>query len=243
MVDDAENYSYRMRSISGQTCLSGLNVTGEIEEATLNGDGWFTEVLADRMLINDLLVLVGKSTNTQDVFGTGNVSSSDFLDTGTMDDKGLFWGNWDKTSGVKVFGMENYWGNYRRRIAGWMDSNGVQKIKMTQGTKDGSTAEDYNLTGEGYITVAEATQSFSGYISRCKTTPYGRFPIEGSGSATTYECDRVYTNVARADGYAIVGGSRSYDLSAGAFVAYLNFAPSSAYAGIGAALSCKPLVS
>lgn len=53
--------------------------------------------------------------------------------------------------------MENWWGNIWRRIAGWINDKGTQKVKLTRGTKDGSTAADYNTTGSGYKTISGAT--------------------------------------------------------------------------------------
>ena len=92
-----------------------------------------------------------------------------------MNNKGMFWGSNDQTSGVKVFGMENVWGNLWRRTAGWMFINSVQKVKLTRGTHDGSTASDYNTDGSGYISVANSgiSGSSGGYISGLLTADYG----------------------------------------------------------------------
>ena len=95
-------------------------------------DIWYTEVLADRMLINDLLTMMFRSTDLQATAGYGVCNASSAIKPGTMNTKGLFWGSNDKTSGVKVFGMENYWGNIFRRIAGWCISGGTQKVKITR---------------------------------------------------------------------------------------------------------------
>ena len=104
------------------------------------------------MLINLLLLLLGKSTNSQTIFGFGNTeTSSVVINTGKMNTKGLFWGSNNTTSGVKIFGMENWWGNQWRRIAGCVVDNGIQKVKMTYGQSDGSTINGYNSTGSGYI--------------------------------------------------------------------------------------------
>ncbi len=194
------------------------------------------------MLINDLLTMMAKSTDMQTAYGSGVTSASAAIAPGTMNTKGLFWGSNDKTSGVKVFGMENWWGNIFRRTAGWMLVNGVQKVKLTRGTKDGSTAADYNITGDGYKALSSATPTGSsgGYISKCKTEKFGRFPYELSGSATTFECDAMYYNNSGTF-YACVGGSWNDGLLAGAFCVILSSAPSLSSAGVGAALSCKPL--
>lgn len=111
---------------------------------------WYTEVAADRFLIQDLLVMMFKNTDLQAAAGMGVVSASAAIAPGTMNTKGMFWGSNDKTSGVKVFGMENWWGNIWRRTAGWMLVNNEHKLKLTRGTKDGTTAADYNFGGRAF---------------------------------------------------------------------------------------------
>ncbi len=237
----SKDSSNRLRSISGQSNMVSQNATTEINYAKANGaDSWYTEVLADRQLINDLLTMMGKSTDGQTVYGNGVCSASAAIAPGTMDSKGMFWGASDKTSGVKVFGMENWWGNIFRRIAGWTISGGVQKVKITRGTKDGTTAEDYNTDGTGYTEITGVKLTSSGYISKMKTEKFGRFPMAASGSSSTYEADYVYAD-SGSGYYANVGGDGNDDLHCGPFYADLYATPSFTATGIGAALSCKPL--
>ena len=238
------NVSSKLRSISGQANMVSQNATTEINYAKANGSDWYTEVLADRLLIQDLLVMMGKSTDGQTVFGSGRSSSSNSsaVNTGTMNSRGLFWGSNNGTDGVKVFGMEHFWGNLWRRTAGWMNVNGTQKVKLTRGTKDGSTVSDYNTDGNGYKTVSGATPSGSsgGYINSMKTEGFGRIPVTASGSSSTFEADGLYYNNSGTM-YAIVGGGWNYGLRCGPFYAHLGNAPSDSGSSIGAALSCKPL--
>lgn len=236
------NVSNKMRSISGQANLVSQNASTEITYAKENGNDWYTEVLADRLLIQDLLVMMAKSTDGQTAYGSGVSNASAAIGQGTMNTKGMFWGSNNATSGVKVFGMENLWGNLWRRTAGWINANGTQKVKLTRGTHDGSTATDYNTDGSGYLTVPGATPSGTsgGYIKTMKTMPYGRIPYDASGSATTYEADGLWFNNGQSN-YAFVGGAWNLDLQCGPFYAYLNDTASFSGASAGAALSCKPL--
>ena len=64
----------KLRSISGQANMVSQNATTEINYAKANGNDWYTEVLADRLLIQDLLVMMGKSTDGQTVYGKGRCS-------------------------------------------------------------------------------------------------------------------------------------------------------------------------
>lgn len=233
--------SNRLRSISGQSNFVSNTAQTEVTYAKNNGaDIWYTEVLSDRELVNDLLTMMFKSTDLQATAGYGVCSASAAIAPGSMNTKGLFWGAGDKTSGVKVFGMENWWGNIFRRIAGWCISGGTQKVKLTRGTKDGTTVGDYNFDGNGYKTISGVNLTRSGYISKMKTESFGRFPMEANGSTTTFEADQVWADSGNGY-YAFVGGYWNYGLDCGPFFAILYSEPSVAYTYLGAALSCKPL--
>lgn len=238
--------SSRLRSISGVANSVSTTAANEITYAKANGDDWYTEVLADRLLLQDLLVMMARSTECQTAFGYGQcksvMSGNRAIVPGAMDTKGMFWGSNDQTSGVKVFGMENVWGNLWRRTAGWINANGTQKVKLTRGTHDGSTATDYNTDGSGYISVANATPAGTsgGYISSMKTEAFGRLPVTASGSSSTYEADGMWYNNSQVN-YAFVGGGWYDALVVGPFSAVLDGAASGSDSCIGAALSCKPL--
>lgn len=233
-----------LRSLSGQANYVNHTGADEITAAKANGSGWHTERVVDRWLVNDLLVLMGRSLDTQGTFGKGRTKSSNrsAINTGTMDTRGLFWGSTDETSGVKVFGMENWWGNLYRRVAGWVMINGsTQKVKLTTGTEDGSTATDYNTDGTGYITLANSAPvgSSGGFISGWVETEHGLVPKALSGSETTYACDKMYYNASTAAGYAVVGAGWSAAAGAGAFYAALNDVASGSHTSRGAAPSYK----
>ena len=251
-IYNGSNVSSVLRSISGKAPMAKQTATTEITYAKANNIGsdviWYTELFNDRMLINLLLLLIGKSTNTQAVFGTGNnnsyVSSSDtgIKNTGTMNTKGLFWGNRDNVSGVKVFGMEHWYGNIWRRIGGCINDNGIQKFKMTYGQSDGSTVDGYNETGSGYISIGNSTPSGTsgGYISKMTVTKNGLIPTTASGSATTYYCDGLWFDNSQVS-YAIVGCRSHYTSCVGAFALNYTFQASYKSTSFNATLSCKPL--
>ena len=143
------------------------------------------------------------------------------------------------TRGVKVFGMENWWGNVYRRYAGHVtDSNSKHMVKFTYGTQDGSTANSYNATGAGYIPTNIA--SVSGYIVKEKyDNKFGMIPSDvTNGSATTHYCDYSYGGK---NYYALRGGHWGGSTSCGAFCVYLVDSATVARSSIGAAISCKPV--
>ena len=245
--------SNKLRSLSGQSIMNSKTATNELTYAIANNVNgshcWSMETYVDRFLINMLLVLMGKSLNTQAVFGEGyttggNQTSLQSLKTGSMNTKGLFWGSNDgsETTGVKVFGMENWWGTQYRRIAGWINNEGTQYVKLTYGTADGSTGTGYNMTGDGYInTGVTVSSNVSGYITKYRAgNSFGVVPYVGGGSATTYYCDYGY--VYTSDIYlAFVGGYCSNGSVCGAFSCNLNGEASDSTWYIGSALSCKPV--
>lgn len=207
-----------LRSLSGKTydkLCQGKTAAVEVTMAERNNvgsdKGWFTEVNADVDLIHWLLILISKSLDVQTSFGAGNMSQSsaaaNMLTTGTMDQKGFFWGDDSGLQGVKVFGMENFWANQWRRYAGLWLSDGAYKYKMTRGTADGSTATDYSTSSPtGYLDGAAASPTSNGYYSKMTYNKKTAFisSVTG-GSQTKYYCDYFYQNQSGLR-YALRGG-------------------------------------
>jgi hypothetical protein len=187
---------------------------------------------------------MGKSLNTQAVFGrgldTGNQTAKEAYITGTLNDKGLFWGvTADGNSAVKVFGMENWWACCWRRTAGCISVNGALKIKLTYGTADGSTTVGYNQTGNGYISNG-TIPSLNNYVRAMTYNQYGYMTSNVTdGSSSTYYADYFHQDTDTR--YLLVGGSTDSGVNAGAFYFYLSVTSGYANWIIAAALSCKPL--
>ena len=205
---------------------------------------WYTEVFSDRMLIDLLLLLISKSTNSQEIFGKGYNNPNASINTGTLDAKGLFWGSNDGESGVKIFGIENWWGCKWHRIAGWVCDSGLQKVKMTYGQLDSSTTNGYNTDGSGYISLSDATPGGNpgGYIDTMAFTPYGLLPTWATGSSSTYYSDGLSFDNHKL-GYACVGGRAGNGYSMGMFDADLSDVFNTSDNNIAASISCKPLAS
>lgn len=236
----------KLRSISGQTVIKSKTASQEMTYARANGTGYEIEQYVDRLLINILLIIMGKSTDTQDVFGRGRNSETIdgeafLLKTGTMNSKGLFWGAYDGgEAGVKVFGMENYYGNQCRRTVGLILANGTAKVKLSPSVKDGSSATNYNTDGTGYIKISNSTPSGTngGYIRDMLYTALGMFPTVITGSSSTYYPDGCDFNIAII-AFAIFGGTLGGGQHDGAFYVHLNADADSWGWYVGASLSYK----
>ena len=227
----------KIRSLSGKTLAQSLTATNEITGATANGARWYTHTWSQRELIRTLLCIMGKTTDTQSVFGYGNCrsasSASGMLTTGTLNDKGQFFGYNDSTHQVKVFHIEKFWGDQWDRVAGVINDRGKYYIKMTP-EDNGYRITDTN----GYVDTGLTVPAGGGtYINGMKCTEYGMLPNLASGSSTTYYCDIYYTNNSQLN-YLLVGAS-AYDASSygGAFAFAVSYAPSFANWSVGCGLS------
>lgn len=197
----------KLRSISGVAPTSSSTASAEVAAAQATGSNFTIITWAFWNLIHDLLVLLGKSTHIQSVFGqghtTGGSSAADFLETGTLKDKGQFFGYSNTTSAVKVFHMENFWGERWDRMVGLIYDHGMYKAKMTpEGT-------GYNLTGAGYTAIRKgisATSSGGGYVKSAQQTEHGLFPTVLGGSETTFDADYHYYNPDIVS-FPVVGGA------------------------------------
>lgn len=239
--------SNTLRSISGQTVISGRTAQQEIDFARANGDGWDTEVFSLNQYLIRLFKLLFKNANSQAVLGQGKSNGGDnvgaCLKTGTMNDRGMMYGSSSNAVGVKFMYIENFYASQWRRYRGHIVINGVHHVKMTKSKIDGSGADDYNIDGTGYIKLDDipaATGSSGGYASQSIENQYGRFNTVISGSATTYLCDGTWFNNSGTM-YPSRGGVSNVGALCGVSCFASDVAASHALWDIGAALSYIPL--
>ena len=235
---DASN---KMRSLKGRAVKQSLTGQNEIIACELNNPVstekmWYTDVFADRMLINLLLILMGKSIDSQTIFGRGLDSGSQTAlnnyVTGSLSDKGMFFGYNDGTYGVKVFHMENWWGAQWRRTAGLNMNDGVLKANWNY---------PYNEAGTGYEVVGSTpTGSSGGYIKKMTFTQKAMVANDVSGGSTTYYCDGQWWN-ASGNRWALFGGASAHGAGCGCFCSVLDDTLGLSNWTVGCALSLKPL--
>ena len=234
-------YNSRVRSIKNQNPAK-VNTNGwlQCKNNNLGSDRiWHSYYYTDWMLISLLCVLIGKSTDVTSVFGKGNINNqNEPLISGTMDDKGLFFGSNDNSVGVKIFGLENIWGNINKWIEGASYTKGIFKF-----------CPNVSLYSENWIEVDESTLNdySGGYISKIKIDSEHNvlYPESLKGSSSTYFCDScLYSNTLN-DGALFMGGS-SLDTDSGILLYHLD--TENTVAGISnnyssCLICCKPLAS
>ena len=224
-----------MRSISGVMPMTGDMRPYYAEYQIRNGarannpngrDIWDILALADCELIWLLSILMYRTTNLRGAIGKGRTTglsgSSDVTNTGLANTRGLFWGSITNTTDpVKVFGIENFWGNAKCWILGLIGSLNdsertmTLKYKLTKGTQDGTSVTDYifpaasshdgwwdNGTniGNGYKiagTIPSSSQPGTpGYYGQVYVGDFGILPKDKtSGSETTYYCSQIRSDI------------------------------------------------
>ena len=219
----------RLRSISGQVLANNTDMQSEFNYAAANGAGWTVIPWCRRNLINCLLLIMGKSENSRVIFGRGNVNMSGVgsLNSGTLNNKGQFYGYRNTTHQVKIFHIEKWWGDRYDRIAGLISNNRRAKVKMSP---------PYNLTGSGYIDTLVDLPSVNGYQKDTRMTRYGRFPITTvDAGMSAYVCGYILVK-SGAESPACVGSG--YNDSTISSAPTLRFTKVTA-SYIGASISCE----
>lgn len=203
---------YNFASGSSQTTKSFHQLLADV-----NGADYTTLQLSDLLLLQDLTVLIGKTTKTMDVIGTNPFSpsySSEYV-TGSADIDGPFAnkiGNNSQNKNIrlnKLFGMEGLFNVIYMKIpitgamTKYVSSNNATEVllKCTPGIRDGSTTRGFNVNGTGYKSYGTVSANGisldvnygTSYLNYAMSVlPYGRLVTGASGSpsSTTYECDQ-----------------------------------------------------
>lgn len=262
MAYEPSNISNKLRSLAGQTILQSLFGETMQTYAKANGSSWNFMDYGEVQMLQMLCVLMFKSLDTQGTIGAGVVggSSTTYTTTGDTKDKGMFYAvdnTSSSTTPIKVFGIENLWGNKYKWMNGLVipkissaTSTATIKYKLCDYTTDGTTSTSYSQAGTGYKTLttfAEGGKAVYGNITKLVLNTDGMFatPANVSGSTyTTYYCDRGYFGGSAITNYslfALFGGYYNDGAFAGLFYVSLNVQLAYSNRSFGASLSCKPL--
>lgn len=231
---EGSTISSKLRSLSGQRPESSTTASAELTQAEANSSAYTITEWGAWGLIHDLLRLMSKSCHCQEAFGQGHTeggtAATSLLDTGTLDDKGQFFGYNTTDKAVKVFFIENFWGDRWDRAVGLVCAYGDILAKMN------ASGNGYNFTGAGYASLGQL-YSAGGYIKTAKAVREGLFPTSVGGSDSTYECDYCWINLTIV-AVALLGGACHSGSICGRYL-YLYNLVSHAYWYIGASLSLK----
>lgn len=220
--------SNKLYSSSGRTPTANKSLTNFRTYAQARGYGYNLVGFYQLTLLQCLYLIKYKNRNSQSALGRGYVdSNSAVTSTGGTNALGWCYGETTGKKQMKLFGIEDFWGN----LFWWIDGiySDASRNILT------ATPHNFNDTGSGYTNNGQgATSNVSGWLSDVQGTSATGFVAKASsGSATTYWCDYGYLY---ASCCASFGGHWTYGDSAGAFQLDVSYAASYAYSGLGARL-------
>lgn len=220
----------KMRSLSGKTPTASKTIGAFRTEAQANGEGYQQSQWYHLVYRQVAYVLYAKNLDSQTAIGRGYVDgNSSALTTGSTDKLGMIYGETTGKKSVKVFGIEDFWGN----VFEWIDGLATSSSRDILITKNNS---DYNDAGNGYQQYGKCFTK-SSYIDKVVgDKDNGFLPETTNGSETTYYADYAYQS---SSGGRVVrfGGSWSGASAAGAFCLGVYDAPFYSGSAVSARLS------
>lgn len=178
--------------------------------------------IAKKQFIIFLGYLVTKSIDLQGIIGNGNTTGA-VIKTGSMNTNGLFYGKSNTTEGVKLFGIENLWGNQLKYMHGI-----IQRFKPVLNTDTNLQEERQHLYIKEFFPYdkiddfddcGELEPNTYGYISSLRFLSESIYiPDKLNGSSITYYKSYFQngkSNVPTEKLYGIYGGSNKYGDKAG----------------------------
>ena len=227
---DANLSSSKLYSQSGVTPVVNITLTNSITYATNRGSGYDIMGYYQVVYLQCLYLLKYGNLNSQTAVGMGLVSASGKINNGTMNSKGMDWGETAGTSGMKIFGVENFWGNIYQWVGGIYGYSNT--IRTTTQNFANFTSSPTSSTYTQFTT--SCTTGNGGWVNKVSGTSTGGFlSTAWSGSSTTYYCD---CGSVGSGCFARFGGYWSNGASAGAFLLNVNWSASNSSSDLGARL-------
>lgn len=218
--------SSKLRSLSGKTPTVNQTIGTFRTQAQANGEGYENSGFYQLIFRQVMYILKYKNLDSQTALGQGYTEGNAAVATGGTNTNGMDYGTTSSTTRIKLFGLEDFWGN----VWEWID--GI----VTDSTRNILTATDnFNDSGSGYTNQGQgATSDIGGYMSVPQgTTKTGFLAKTVGGSATTYFCDYA---ILLASCVAEFGGLWSDGSYTGAFRLYVTDTSSHSYSDIAARL-------
>lgn len=218
--------SSKLRSLSGKTPTASQTIGTFRTQAHANGTGYEQSGFYQLIFRQCMYLLKYKNLDSQSVLGQGYVGGSAAASTGATNTRGMDYGTTSTTTQMKLFGLEDFWGN----IWEWID--GI----VTDSTRNILTATDnFNDSGSGYKNQGQgATSNIGNYMSKPQgKSETGFLAKEVNGSQSTYFCD--YASL-YASCVALFGSYWGDGATAGAFHLHVAYAASASAASLAARL-------
>ncbi len=239
---DYTGYIYALRSLSDATCDTGKTLDQYRTYARANGEssglgvsGYEQMNIFQLLYLQVLYLFKYKNRDSQSAVGKGFVTSNSArTKTGGTETNGMDWGETTGKQHVKLFGIEDLWGNVNTRIDGVVTKYVSSKFYYATFKAKYDQMGDY-ASYSGY-TVEVITASNFVYQSFLKANTSVGFYLNDAtaGSDTTQWCDQGRVKVSSSTVKLMVhGGYYNYDTKAGMFMMDYNYDPSdtSSYAG------------
>lgn len=220
----------KLGSNSGFTPLVDTSITNFINYAHNRGSGYEIMAFYQWTYVQCLYVMKYGNLNSQAALGKGYTSGSSAQTTGATNTQGMCYGNPNSgTDRMKLFGLEDLWGNVYQFISGLYSDDNRNLFTTTDnfGVNQNVNAWEYNVS-------SGTTGNVSGYMIESQGTNNGGFVAKvGGGSSTTYYSDRAYLD---AFCFPVVGGTWNDATGTGMFYCYVSSTTSAAYTNRGSRL-------
>lgn len=220
----------KLGSNSGVYPRINTSITNFISLAHNRGSGYEIMAFYQWTYVQALYVMKYGNLNSQVALGGGFTSGSSTQTTGATNSQGMCYGEPNSgTDRMKLFGLEDLWGNVYQFISGLYSDSNRNLLTTTDnfGVNTSADAWEYNVS-------SGTTDNVSGYMTESQGTNNGGFVTKvGGGSSTTYYSDAAYLYASSFPG---VGGYWTAGDPAGVFCCYVAYSSSGSAATIGSRL-------
>lgn len=220
-----------LTSISGVSPVTNITLSTAIANAQSRGSGFDIMGFYQWTYIQVLYLLKYGNLNSQAALGKGYTGGSAKQTTGVCNARGMNYGNTSSSvDRVKLFGIEDMWGNVYQWLGGLYNDSSYNLITKTNSFNTNPSASSWDFSVAG-----GSSASSWGYIRTVQGTTNGGFIPKSTsgGSSTTYWSD--YGGVA--SGYfPDVGGGWGNDDYAGLFYCDVIYSASYSYSDLGCRL-------
>ena len=226
------NLLSKLRSLSGKTPTANQTIGTSRALAQANGTGYQQLPFYQLTLLQILYIMKYGSLNSQVALGRGFVDGNNTAATatGSTNSKGFCFGETTGKLQMKMFGIEDFWGNLYQWIDGLYCNASLTIL---------TTYKSFNDTGSGYLFSNSSGNSAGadGYMTKTQGgTQTGFNAKAASGSESTYYADIASLNAVSAGFLPRFGGSWADVSYAGAFPLGVSYSASNAESYVGARL-------